>query len=170
MIIIRDLAHSELGALKSVAVASFDKTFGPVNTPANMEFYYATYYSTEQMEKDFAEAGSATFMAWDDVQPAGFVRLRESDEVAATLGPNSVELQRLYVHPDYQGKSIGSMLMQKAMDYARSTGYEWIWLGVWERNFPAQKFYDKWGFEKFAEHIFQMGDDPQTDWLLKRRV
>jgi hypothetical protein len=41
---------------------------------------------------------------------------------------------------------------------------------VWERNFKAQAFYRQWGFERFGEHVFQMGDDAQTDWLLKRKI
>ena len=48
--------------------------------------------------------------------------------------------------------------------------YEGIWLGVWEKNFRAQKFYAKYGFEKFGSHTFQMGDDPQVDWLLKKKL
>jgi ribosomal protein S18 acetylase RimI-like enzyme len=60
--------------------------------------------------------------------------------------------------------------MEKALIYARENRYDWIWLGVWERNFNAQHFYAKWGFEKFGEHVFQMGDDPQIDWLLKKKL
>ncbi|MFY8036361.1 MAG: GNAT family N-acetyltransferase [Cyclobacteriaceae bacterium] len=60
--------------------------------------------------------------------------------------------------------------MERALAYAVEHQFEWMWLGVWERNFKAQKFYEKQGFTRFSEHVFQMGDDPQTDWLLKRKV
>jgi ribosomal protein S18 acetylase RimI-like enzyme len=70
--------------------------------------------------------------------------------------------------PAAQGKSVGRFLMEKALDWASKKKYEWMWLGVWEKNFKAQKFYEKWGFEKFSEHVFLMGDDPQIDWLLKK--
>ncbi|MDZ7650391.1 MAG: GNAT family N-acetyltransferase [Cytophagales bacterium] len=100
----------------------------------------------------------------------GFVRLRECDEVRSLLGDNALELQRLYVLTLAQGKSVGKLLMDMAMQYAIQKKYDWIWLGVWERNFKAQEFYKRWGFEKFSEHTFWMGDDPQVDWLLKKKL
>jgi ribosomal protein S18 acetylase RimI-like enzyme len=60
--------------------------------------------------------------------------------------------------------------MEKTMDYATSNKFEWIWLGVWEKNYKAQQFYARWGFERFSEHTFWMGDDPQVDWLLKKKL
>jgi ribosomal protein S18 acetylase RimI-like enzyme len=45
-----------------------------------------------------------------------------------------------------------------------------IWLGVWEHNHQAIKFYTTWGFEKFGDHLFLLGDDPQTDWLMKKEL
>ena len=93
-----------------------------------------------------------------------------NDEVKNELGENTIELQRLYIDTACHGKQIGKHLMEKALIYARENRYDWIWLGVWERNFNAQHFYAKWGFEKFGEHVFQMGDDPQIDWLLKKKL
>ncbi|MEY3918157.1 MAG: Protease synthase and sporulation negative regulatory protein 1, partial [Bacteroidota bacterium] len=43
----------------------------------------------------------------------------------------------------------------------------YIWLGVWEHNPRAIRFYEKQGFVKFDQHIFQLGDDEQTDILMK---
>ncbi len=56
------------------------------------------------------------------------------------------------------------------MTYAKQRNFDSIWLGVWEKNFSAIQLYHKRGFEKFGEHTFQMGDDAQTDWLLKKAL
>lgn len=95
------------------------------------------------------------------------MRLRVTDEAEAHLGKSALELQRVYVSRKFQGRRIGLMLMEKAIGYGRERKFDWLWLGVWEKNFKAQAFYDKLGFKRFSEHVFQMGDDPQTDWLLK---
>jgi ribosomal protein S18 acetylase RimI-like enzyme len=110
------------------------------------------------------------FIALDNNKIVGFVRLRETDEVQDYLGDNVVELQRLYILTQAQGKSIGDKLMNRAFAYATEQKYNWMWLGVWEHNLGAQKFYMKYGFEKFSEHTFWMGDDPQVDWLLKKKL
>ena len=60
--------------------------------------------------------------------------------------------------------------METALDFATKKNVDWIWLGVWLGNTQAQEFYRKWRFEKFHEHVFQMGGDPQTDWLLRKKI
>jgi ribosomal protein S18 acetylase RimI-like enzyme len=41
-----------------------------------------------------------------------------------------------------------------------------VWLGVWENNPRALAFYQKFGFNKVGHHVFQLGNDPQHDWIL----
>lgn len=45
-----------------------------------------------------------------------------------------------------------------------------VWLGVWENNLPAQKFYQYMGFERYSEHKFVMGDSIQTDYILTKEL
>ena len=49
-------------------------------------------------------------------------------------------------------------------------GYRKAWLGVWENNFRAIKFYEKYGFKKIGQHNFLLGNDLQTDYLLVMNV
>jgi ribosomal protein S18 acetylase RimI-like enzyme len=70
----------------------------------------------------------------------------------------------------HQGKKIGVKLIELALSYAQHHKFDWIWLGVWEFNYRAQAFYKKFGFERFSQHVFQVGDDPQIDWLLKKKL
>lgn len=170
MITIREAGLKDLEALREVAISSYHDTFAIHNTPENMEAYFNDAYSIENLEKEQSEYNSKLLLAIEADRIVGFVRLRECDEVKDILGNNTVELQRLYVLTSAQGKSVGKTLMQAALHYAREKNYEWIWLGVWERNFIAQRFYIHHGFEKFSEHTFWMGDDPQIDWLLKKKL
>lgn len=170
MVDVRLARFEDLPAMLEVAFLSFEKTFAPHNTREDMDIFYRDNYTIEKMQHEFYQPQTALFLAIEHGNVVGFVRLRKNDEVKENLGDATIELQRLYVHPQHQGKNIGSLLMGKAMSYAAGEHAEWIWLGVWERNFLAQKFYAKWGFERFGEHTFLHGTDPQIDWLLKRRV
>jgi len=80
---------------------------------------------------------------------------------------NTLEVQRIYVLREYKGKQIGKLLMQKAIEIGKSNNLNYIWLGVWENNINAIKFYEKLGFEKFDTHIFKLGEDEQIDNLMK---
>ncbi len=170
MIEIREARFEDTAAMREVAIASYVDTFADSNTPENMTAFLDCAYSQEKLEQEFYEPGSVLYLACEGSKVVGFLRLRLSHEVEEKLGSNTIELQRLYIHKDFQNQKIGKLLMETAIGYARAKKFDWIWLGVWEKNFNAQRFYNKWGFEKFDEHVFQMGDDPQIDWLLKKSL
>jgi diamine N-acetyltransferase len=170
MIALRPARLDDLARVRKLGIETFVETFAEFNTAENMETFLNEAYRPEALEKEWREAGSICFLAWEGDDLAGFTRLRLNDEVESLLGSNTIELQRLYVHPTHQGRKVGSALLKESIRYSQQMGYAWIWLGVWEKNFKAQKFYTQWGFEKFSEHVFQMGDDPQIDWLLRRSL
>lgn len=170
MIRIRKAKIEEVPAVRELAIEVYTDTFADQNTPANLQAFYRDSYNLHKFKSEFHEADAALYLATDELKIIGFLRLRQSREVEKQLGRNTVELHRLYVHRDYHGTSASRLLMEKAIGYAKEKKFEWMWLGVWEKNFRAQKFYAKWGFERFGEHVFQMGDDPQTDWLLKKKL
>jgi ribosomal protein S18 acetylase RimI-like enzyme len=170
MIRIRKAKIEEVSAVRELAIEVYTDTFADQNTEANLQAFFNESYNIEKFKAEFHEPDSALYVALDDLKIIGFLRLRFSTEVEQQLGTNNVELHRLYIHRSYHGGSASRLLMDQALAYAKEKNVEWIWLGVWEKNFRAQKFYSKWGFERFGEHIFQMGDDPQTDWLMKRKL
>lgn len=84
--------------------------------------------------------------------------------------PRPIELQRLYVGLESHGRGIGKMLMSEAERSARVMGYETVWLGVWEENVRAQGMYRKLGYQRIGEHVFDVGGDIQTDWILVKKL
>ncbi|MBU2267899.1 MAG: GNAT family N-acetyltransferase, partial [Bacteroidetes bacterium] len=64
-------------------------------------------------------------------------------------------------------KGLGAIVLNEVKMRAIQKDKIYIWLGVWEHNIKAIKFYQKQGFEKFDEHVYPIGDDPQTDWMMK---
>lgn len=170
MIRIRKAKIEEVPAVRELAIEVYTDTFAEYNSAANLQAFYDDSYNLEKFKAEFAESGAQLYVALDDLKIIGFLRLRLNAEVDHHLGKNHIELQRLYIHRDYQGGNVSKLLMDQALKYATEKKMEWIWLGVWEKNFRAQKFYNKWGFERFGEHTFQMGDDPQIDWLLRKQL
>jgi len=170
MIEIRAATRADIPELRRVAIETQVDTFGAQNTPEVMEAFLRENYDTARLEEEFEVKDAIYYLAMEGDTLAGFIRLRKTDEVDHLLGNNNLELQRLYVSKSFQGKKVGAALMQYALDYARGQQAEWLWLGVWEKNTRAQEFYFKWGFERFSEHVFWMGPDPQTDWLMRLKL
>jgi ribosomal protein S18 acetylase RimI-like enzyme len=83
---------------------------------------------------------------------------------------DAIELQRLYVSHEFHGKEIAAKLMSECFAEAERRKYQTMWLGVWEYNYRAQKFYEKVGFKKVGSHIFQLGSDAQTDFVMEKKL
>jgi ribosomal protein S18 acetylase RimI-like enzyme len=67
----------------------------------------------------------------------------------------------------FQGEQIGTKMLFKAIEIAFDKNKKHLWLGVWEKNTDAIRFYQKHGFLKFNTHPYYIGKDKQTDWLMR---
>lgn len=157
-------------ALRVLGIKTFKDTFEEHNTAEDMEQYIAKAFSDEQIEKELQEDKTVFFLAEDGERVAGYAKVREGEKQEALGNTRALELHRIYVDKDYLGKRIGNILLEACLDYAKKAGYETVWLGVWEHNPRAIAFYTKHGFQKFSAHVFVLGADEQTDWLLRKDI
>lgn len=67
----------------------------------------------------------------------------------------------------WHGKGVGQQLYEYAVQFAQTHQTDYLWLGVWEYNHKALNFYHKNGFIPFDRHIFKLGNDEQTDIMMK---
>lgn len=149
---------------------TFYETFAAYNTRENMDKFMNEQFTRESLVAEAAQPGNIFLLAREGNAPAGYVRMKESDNPEGLEGRRCIEIVRIYAAASVIGKGVGSALMQRCLEIAVSMEKEIIWLGVWEKNQRAIDFYTRWGFEKFGTHIFLLGDDPQTDWLMKKEL
>lgn len=58
----------------------------------------------------------------------------------------AVELQRIDVERGFHGKGLAGELLAELLASARNHGAAAVWLGVWENNPRAIRFYQRSGF------------------------
>jgi ribosomal protein S18 acetylase RimI-like enzyme len=167
---IRPCTADDVDTIIRLGIQTFIETFGDVNTKENMDSYLQSTFTPERIKEEFREAGSIFFLAEDNGTPVGFAKVRASKKPLELVEFSALEIERLYAVKRCIGRGIGKLLMQTCLDYAKRNGFEVVWLGVWEHNIRALEFYAKWGFEKFSAHTFMLGDDAQTDLLMKRKL
>jgi len=97
----------------------------------------------------------------------GYAMLRSGSVLDSVTDDEPIELVRLYVSRKHLGGGVGAALMRVCINEASRHGHRTLWLGVWEHNHRAQAFYRKWNFREVGTHVFQLGDDPQTDMLMQ---
>lgn len=169
---IRQATLEDAEILTKIARKSFYDAFGdhPKNAPEDLKSYMDEAFSVGTISAELADENSVFFAAEIADEIVGYAKLKQNSDEEGVSGENPIELCRIYSLNEYIGKGIGKTLMLKCLEFAKENGHDTIWLGVWEYNHNAQKFYAKFGFEKCGEHIFQLGTDPQTDWLMERKV
>ena len=170
MLTIRAATESDLSLLREIGVQTFSDSFREENAASNIEAYLESSFNSDQIRKELREEGTRFFLAFDDHTIAGYAKVRNNMPQSVGVSKNSIELQRIYVVKNYIGKGVGAKLMQTCLEFGTKNGFDDIWLGVWERNEKAMQFYFRWGFEKFGEQKFQLGEDAQTDCLMKKSL
>lgn len=169
-ITIRRILIAEAPALSKMAKQTFYDTFTGTCTEEDMQAFLEQYYNLEQIRKELSNQDDYCFFAEINGEPVGYIRFMEDSSNFAEVNKwKSLELKRLYILKEYHGKGIAQKLMEFFIAFADEYQYELAWLGVWEYNFRAQKFYSKYGFINSGHtHDFPIGDTPQTDIYLWR--
>ncbi|SCB82448.1 GNAT family N-acetyltransferase [Weissella bombi] len=170
MIAIKQITLSELPELQKISRQTFLDTFGSDNSAANMKAYLDHAYGDEPLTKELTDPNSFFFFAEDNQQILGYLKLNINQAQTETQGPTALEIERIYVNKAFKHQGLGTKLFQKAIEVAKYHGKSEIWLGVWENNAAALKFYHKLGFEQIGDHVFQLGDDPQRDLIMLKKL
>lgn len=155
-------------ALQQIAQQSFCETFAAINTKEDMERYCNTALGLPRLREELATEGSRFYFIYCEDGLAGFIKLNTDDAQTEKKGGTALEIERIYILEKYQGKKLGQLLIDYAVNQALEMKKEFVWLGVWEHNQKALAFYEKNGFYQIGAHTFMLGNDAQTD-LLQRK-
>ncbi|MFT4031539.1 MAG: GNAT family N-acetyltransferase [Siphonobacter sp.] len=147
--------------------STFIDTFAEQNTPEDLAKYINKAFHIEQVRSEVLNPDSLFFLAELGDQIIGYLKLNIGKAQSDVNDSESLEIERIYVKKDFIGKEVGKLLFEKALSTAHELNLKYIWLGVWEHNPRAIRFYEKQGFQQFGTHTFVLGEDVQTDLLLK---
>ncbi len=154
-------------ALQALARQTFFETFATQNTQENMNKYLEEDLSLPKLSAELDNPGSAFYFASFNDKLIGYLKLNFGQSQTELQDTTAVEIERIYVLQAFQGKKVGQLLYQHAVAVAKERQAPYVWLGVWEQNVKAIAFYKKNGFVPFDKHLFTLGDDVQTDIMMK---
>ena len=167
---IRRVTIADVAALAVIARQTFYDTFTGTCTDEDMQSFLDEHYNEEQLGNELLDEETFCFFAEAGGAPVAYLHFKEDYKNFPTIKKwKALELKRIYVLKEFHGKGIAQKLMDYFLNFAAEKKYEAVWLGVWEHNIRAQKFYEKFGFVNSGyTHDFPIGNTPQTDvWLWK---
>ncbi|MBX2906460.1 MAG: GNAT family N-acetyltransferase [Taibaiella sp.] len=161
---------SDVQSLRQISIATFREAFAEQNAAEHMNEYIATALSESKLASELNTGQSQFMLAYMGQDLIGYLKVNFGDAQTEHVDGDTMEIERIYVYASVYGTGVGQALLNRAIEMAKAAGVTTIWLGVWEHNLKAVRFYQRNGFEKFGEHIFHLGSDAQVDILMRRRV
>ncbi|WP_444685787.1 N-acetyltransferase family protein [Alkalicoccus luteus] len=165
---IRKAGLNDAMLLAQLGADTFRETFAEGNQPEHLQQYIANAFHETKLRQELAHPESRFYILEADGSPAGYLKLNTGSAQTEAGADTAMEVERIYVRSSWQQHGFGKALLLLAFDKAVSEGMQQIWLGVWEKNVRAVRFYERSGFRKTGAHAFYMGEDKQTDLIMTK--
>jgi ribosomal protein S18 acetylase RimI-like enzyme len=166
---IRVAGPADAATLTEFAARTFRETYLATCTPADVESYVAEHFAPTRQASELADPTLRTLFTVIDGTLAGYAQLRNGAAPASVPGDRPIEIARFYVDAPWHGRGVAASQMAACLDTARRDA-DVVWLGVYQHNTRAVKFYEKSGFRVVGTSSFTMGTDVQDDYLMAREV
>ena len=164
---IRAVENSEITQLHKLSLSTFVQAFGSQNTASNMEQYLAEALTSSRIRFEYKNPNSSFFFAEYQSETIGYLKLNQGDAQTEQELSEALEIERIYVIEKFQSLGIGALLLNFSLELARLKKLKQVWLGVWEKNHRAIRFYERNGFVTFSKHEFMLGQELQFDVMMK---
>ena len=167
MVTLQKISLSDVVLLRNLAVATFKEKFVGTTTLDNIEKYITDKMSVSVFCSELENDNCQFYLATSNNDIVGYLKVNKYGAQTELQDKTSLEIERIYVLNAFKRQGIGKFLLNKAIQIARDNELKYIWLGVWEHNNEAVGFYKNNGFLVFDTHIFTIGNDDQTDYLMR---
>lgn len=165
--IIVPVGLNDVEKLQAISRATFSQTFDAHNNADDMQAYLNKSFAIDKLTNEINHPHSAFYFAKQGDHIVGYLKINTGTAQTENKNLAAFEIERIYVDQAYLGKKVGQLLFNKAIELAKEKKSVYVWLGVWEENHRALAFYKKNGFIPFDKHIFRLGNDEQTDIMMK---
>lgn len=164
---IEKVSSSNIDDLQKISRDTFYETFVTSTSEENMQHYLENNFSKEKHIKELENSYSEFYFALLENEVIGYLKINFSSAQTELNDDNALEVERVYVRNNYHGKGVGQQLLDYAIQLAKQKNMQAVWLGAWENNHRAINFYKKNGFVTFDTHVFMLGEEAQTDYMMR---
>lgn len=165
-----NISKNDVKALQQISSTTYSDAFTSSNTTENMTAYLDFAFSEQKLLEEISNENSTFYFAKQNNQTVGYFKINFGNAQTELKDAKGMELERIYILKEFQGKKIGEVLLLRTIDIALENKMDYIWLGVWEKNQKAISFYEKHKFITASSHAFFMGNDEQRDLIMKREL
>lgn len=165
---IRTATKADAKLIRVLGAVTFFEAYFEQDDAHDLANYIHESFDLKKILSEIEDKNASFFIIYLDKHAVGYAKLRENSEAQGIKTENSIELQRIYIVERFFGKGVGEILLKYCLEVAGTRGFETIWLGVWEENKRAQKFYAKHGFKRVGELEYPYGETVGINFVLEK--
>jgi GNAT superfamily N-acetyltransferase len=167
MLSIKKIEATDIGTLCNIAENTFRDSYFHLTDPFHFEDYCVEAFAHEKLLAELNNPNSLFYFAMMNDEPIGYIKLNFGPAQTELSNENAMEIERIYLLKAYQGKQYGKQLLQYTIQTAIDKQLQYIWLGVWQKNPKAIRFYESNGFKMSGIHTFNFGGEEHDDLMMK---
>lgn len=170
---LRTATIDDLAELVVVGRQTFTEAFAHLYSAADLASFLDEWRSPERIAANIGDPDTSVTVAEMDGAIVAYcttVLGKGFDERPDPKPANPAFLSQLYCTRATTGHGIGAALMDDCLARARARGCDVVQLSVWSENFGAQRFYQRYGFEKVADIDFWVGNHRDDEFLYELRL
>ncbi|WON92339.1 GNAT family N-acetyltransferase [Sphingobacterium sp. UGAL515B_05] len=156
-IAITQVKLTDIDLLQQIGKATFIQTFSDTNTEENMKTYLAEGFSKEKLLSELCDNESEFYFAVLKNDVIGYLKVNTGQAQTEQQCPQALEIERIYVLQEFQGRKVGQLLFEKALALAQIKAASFIWLGVWEKKLAGNQFLSEKWFCRIRPAYFSTG-------------
>lgn len=167
MLDFRKCGVNDIGKLVEISKATFVNAFESQNNPEDFSTYIKSAFNKQTLLAQLVNKDSSFYFLYLGKEILGYIKLNEYEAQTELRTDDGMELERIYVREQFQGNGHGKFMLEKVKSIALVNKKTFLWLGVWEKNNNAIRFYHNQNFKQFGTHAYYIGTDKQTDVLMR---
>ena len=166
-LVLRQCKENDIDALVVLSKNTFTKAFEKDNHPDDFESYINIAFNKDTLLTQLLNQDSFFYFVYWENRLIGYLKINQHQAQTDLKSDECMELERIYIIDEFQGHGHGKLILDKLRKIGVQANKHFLWLGVWEKNVKAIRFYQRHGFIKFGTHPYYIGTDKQTDWLMR---
>jgi ribosomal protein S18 acetylase RimI-like enzyme len=167
-IVIRRAGAEDVNLISVLGAVTFYEAYFEQDDPPDLANYIAEAFAPEEIRLELEDENSTFFIIFEEGKAVGYAKLLENSKADCIERGNSIELKRIYILERVYGTGIGEILLKHCIETAKKKGFKTIWLGVWEENHRALRFYKKFGFHPVGKISFPYGATVGTNIVMAK--
>lgn len=167
---IRRATAADARLISVLGAVTFYEAYFEQDSPPDLANYIHESFNLDKIRAELEDENATFFIIYLNTHAVGYAKLREDSKADCVNNETAIELQRIYTVERVFGKGIGERLLKHCLEFAKRKGFKSLWLGVWEENRRAQRFYEKHGFCRVGQLTFPYGDSVGINFVLEKAL